>query len=101
MSRKIKIKAKARGGVVKVKAMAKHAMLTYRQAEKKGTEANFITSITATANGKVVYEVSTSQFWSKNPQFKFKFTGAEKGDKITITWTDLKGNTESATKKIK
>ena len=97
----MKIKAKLKGDAVQVKVMAKHDMLTYDQAKKKGDDANFITHITAKANGKVVYDVSTSQFWSKNPQFKFSFKGAAKGDKVEITWTDLKGNTVTEDKKIK
>jgi sulfur-oxidizing protein SoxZ len=97
----MKIKARQRGDVVGVKVIAKHDMLTYDQAKAKGTEANFITHITAKANGKVVYDVSTSQFWSKNPLFKFKFKGAAKGDKLEITWTDLKGNTVTESKKIR
>jgi len=97
----MKIKAKLKGDTVDVKAMAKHDMLTYDQAKKKGVDANFITHISATANGKVVYDVSTSQFWSKNPQFKFKFKGAAKGDELSITWVDLKGNTVTESKKIK
>ena len=56
----MKIKAKLKGDVVQVKVMAKHDMLTYDQAKKKGVDANFITHITAKANGKVVYDVSTS-----------------------------------------
>jgi sulfur-oxidizing protein SoxZ len=97
----MKIKAKLKGDVIGVKAMAKHAMLTYDQAKKKGKEANFITHITAKVGDKVVYDVSTSQFWSKNPQWKFKFKGAAKGDKIDITWTDLSGKTVTESKKIK
>jgi sulfur-oxidizing protein SoxZ len=97
----MKIKAKLKGDVIGVKAMAKHDMLTYDQAKKKGKKANFITHITAKVGDKVVYDVSTSQFWSKNPQFKFKFKGAAKGDKVDITWTDLSGKTVTESKKIK
>jgi len=97
----MKMKARLKGDVVKVKAVAKHDMLTYDQAKSKGVDANFITHISATANGKVVYDVSTSQFWSKNPQFKFVFKGAAKGDKVSITWVDLKGNTVTESKKIR
>ena len=97
----MKIKAKLKGDVVGVKALAKHDMLTYDQAKKKGKEANFITHITAKVGDRVVYDVSTSQFWSKNPQFKFKFKGAKKGDELTITWTDLSGKTVTESKKIK
>ncbi len=96
----MKIKAKEKDGIVKAKVMAKHDMLTYDQAKKKGTEANFITHMTGKVNDTVVYDVSTSQFLSKNPLFKFKFKG-KKGDKLEMTWVDLKGNTVTESKKIK
>jgi len=100
----MKIKAKIKGDIVKVKVLAKHDMTTYDQAEKKTgnrDDANFITRITASVNGKLVYEVSTSQFLSKNPIFKFQFKGAAKGDKLEVTWVDRKGNTETDSSKIK
>ncbi len=97
----MKVKAKVKGDYVQVKAMFKHDMLTYDQAKKKGKEANFITHVTAKANDKVVFDLSSSQFFSKNPLIKFKFKGAKKGDKLEISWVDLKGNTKSKTVKIK
>jgi len=97
---KMKIKAKEKNGVVKAKVAISHNMLTYDQAKKKGLEANFITHITATAGGKVVYDASTSQFLSKNPLIKFQFHG-KKGDELKITYTQLKGETFFASKKIK
>ncbi|MFC2074476.1 thiosulfate oxidation carrier complex protein SoxZ [Campylobacterota bacterium] len=100
----MKIKAKMKGDIVKVKALAKHDMTTYDQAAKKTGDkenANFITRITASVNGKLVYEVSTSQFLSKNPIFKFQFKGAAKGDKLEVTWVDRKGNTKTDSAKIK
>jgi len=100
MSKKTKIKAKAKKGIVTAKVMAKHPMMSYDEAKKKGKKANFITSMVATVNDKIVYEVSTSQFLSKNPFVKFKFKG-NKGEKLTFTWTDLSGKVQSDTKKIK
>jgi sulfur-oxidizing protein SoxZ len=97
----MKIKAKEKDGIVKVKALIKHPMLTYDQAKKKGVEANFITHITAKVGDKIVYDVSTSQFLSKNPMIKFKFKGAKKGDELTISWVDLSGKSVSESKKIK
>ncbi len=102
----MKVKAKLKNGVVKVKAMAKHDMTTYNQAEKKTgnkDDANFITHISATCNGKTVFDMSTSQFLSKNPIFKFQFKGEEfqKKDKILMTWVDRKGNTGKGKGKIK
>ena len=100
MAKKTRIKAKAKKGIVTVKAMANHEMLSYQEAQKAKKEVNFITSIMATVNGQTVYEVSTSQFLSKNPYVKFKFKG-EKGDQLVFTWTDLKGNTRTDKAKIK
>jgi sulfur-oxidizing protein SoxZ len=97
---KMKIKAKEKEGNVKAKVSISHNMLTYDQAKKKGQEANFITHITATVGDKVVYDASTSQFLSKNPLIKFSFAG-KKGDELKITYTQLKGETFFATKKIK
>ncbi len=97
----MKIKAKLKGDVVGVKVMVKHPMLTYDQAKKKGKKANFITHISAKCNDKIVYDMSSSQFLSKNPLFKFKFKGGKAGDKVEVTWVDLLGNTKSASKKIK
>ena len=99
----MKIKAKAKNGIVSVKTLVQHEMTTYNQAEKKTGDrnnANFITHISATVNGKLVFDISTSQFLSKNPIFKFKFKG-NKGDTISMTWTDKNGNTETDTSKIK
>ncbi len=102
----MKVKAKLKGDVVKVKAMAKHAMMTYDIAEKKTgsrDNANFITHWDGKSNGKTVFDASTSQFLSKNPivKYEFKAAGFKKGDKLTMTWVDLKGNTKSKTAKIK
>ncbi len=99
--KKIRIKAKEKNGVVTVKAMIKHPMLSYIQAKKKNKKANFITYIVAKANGEIVYEVSTSQFLSKNPYIKFQFKGAKKGDKIEITAKDLSGDTITTKAKIR
>ena len=96
----MRIKAKAKDGVVTVKAMMKHEMLSYDIAKKKGKEANFIVYINGKVDGKDVYEVSTSQFLSKNPYIKFKFKG-EAGKELELSWVDLKGNTKSKKAKIK
>ena len=100
-----RIKAKLKKGIVTVKALAKHPMLSNQEAKRAGKEVNFITHMKATVNGKVVYEVSSSQFLSKNPYVKFYFNadavGAKKGDKLEFTWVDLKGKKQTDKAKIK
>ena len=80
-------------------------MLSYQEAERAKKEVNFITYVVAKVNGNIVYEVSTSQFLSKNPYMKFLFkadaVGAKKGDMLEFSWVDLKGKTQVDTEKIK
>ena len=107
MAKKSRIIAKLKKGIITVKAMANHAMMSNQEAKnaskkkKKDIKANYITYITATVNKELVYEVSTSQFLSKNPYLKFAFTGANKGDEIVLTWHDLSGDTQTSKAKIK
>ena len=98
---KMKIKAKEKNGVVKVKAMFRSLMADKEEAEKKKIEAEFITHILGKANGKVVFEATTSGFMSENPLVKFSFTGAKKGDELEFTLTDNHGKTKTGKKKIK
>ena len=102
----MKVKAKLKNGVIKVKTMAKHDMTTFNMMEKKTgnrEDANFITHITGTINGETVLDLSTSQFLSKNPIFKFQLKGEtfKKGDKLLISWIDRKGKTGKGKGKIK
>jgi len=101
----MRIKAKLKNDVVKVKAMAKHEMSTYNMMEKKTgnrEDANFILHLSGTVNGETVFDMSTSQFLSKNPIFKYEFKGiGAKGDKLIMTWVDRKGHTKTSKTKIK
>jgi sulfur-oxidizing protein SoxZ len=97
----MRIKAKLKSGVVTVKALAKHPMIGHTEAKKKKVKVNFITHLSAKVGGKVVYELSSSQFISKNPYFKFKFKGASAGNEIVITWKDSSGKEKVSKAKIK
>lgn len=98
---KMKIKAKEKDGVVKVKAMFTNLMADKEEAEKKKIEVQYIAHILAKANDKVVFEATTSGFMAENPLMKFSFTGAKKGDELEFTLTDNNGKTETGKKKIK
>ena len=97
----MKVKAKLKGDVVKVKVLAKHINAGPEEAEKKKIDTNFITTVIAKVGDKTVFELSGSGFISKNPLFKFQFKGAAKGDELEVTWTDLKGESKSKKAKIK
>jgi sulfur-oxidizing protein SoxZ len=77
-----------------------HPMETGQRKEGgKAVPLHFIQTITAELNGKQVFSADISQAISRNPVFAFKVKGAKAGDKITITWTDNKGEkrTDEAT----
>lgn len=102
----MKIKAKVKKGELSAKVQAKHVMMPYNAAEKKlgdRNKANFITYITGKVGDRLVFEMSTSQFISQNPIFKFKAkaNGIAKGDTLTMTWTDRLGTTVTESNKIK
>ncbi len=99
-SKNTRIKAKSKKGIVTVKAVARHAMLSGVEAKKAKTVQNYITYIKAEVDGKIVYEVNTSRFFSKNPYIKFQYRG-EKGAKVVISWVDLLGNTNVSSGKVK
>lgn len=98
---KMKIKAKEKNGVVKVKAMFRSLMADTEEAEKKKIKPEYITHILGKANGKVVFEATTSGFMAENPLIKFSFTGAKKGDELEFVLTDNLGETKTGKKKIK
>ncbi|MBE0496140.1 MAG: thiosulfate oxidation carrier complex protein SoxZ [Campylobacterales bacterium] len=112
------IKLKIKDDVATAKMAISHPMTTYAQAESltgSKDDANFITHITGKVGEEVVLDISTSQFFSKNPIFMFQFkcdtfkvgkklsgreldSGIERkaseiGDFLTVVVTDRKGNT--------
>ena len=100
MAKKMKIKAKAKGDVVKVKAMFTSLMADREESVKKGIKPEYIKYIVAKVNDVIVYELSLSGFMSENPLLKFKFNG-KKGDKIVFTTIDNEGKEQTGKKKIK
>ncbi|MEE8379375.1 MAG: thiosulfate oxidation carrier complex protein SoxZ [Gammaproteobacteria bacterium] len=101
--KKIRIRAKMKGGVAEVKALMSHAMETgLRKNKKTGKKipAHFIQDVTCTHKGNNVLVASWGPAISKNPYLSFKFKGAAKGDTVTISWADNKGGNASADAKI-
>jgi sulfur-oxidizing protein SoxZ len=99
---KIKLKPKARKGVIKVKAIVKHPMETGFRKDKKGEPipANHIDNLTITHNGNKVVDADIGAAVSKDPYFQFQVAGA-KGDEITLAYTDNNGGSGSMTAKSK
>ncbi len=101
MADPMKIRAQMSGDKVEVKVLMNHEMETGQRKDPKGAAipAHFIQSVTASHNGKVVLSAEWGPAVSKNPFLSFKFAGGKPGDKVSITWTDNKGEkrTDEAT----
>ena len=88
-------------GVTEVKVLMSHEMETgqRKDAQGKTIPAWFIQNVTATHGGRTVLSAQWGPAVSKNPFLSFKFKGAQKGDKVQVTWVDNKGDkrTDEAT----
>ena len=100
----IKVRAKAKGDEVTVKALFSHPMETGLRKDKKTGKiipAHFIQEITAENNGNKVLTAFWSGSISKNPYLSFKYKGGKAGDKVKLTWRDNKGESDSIEAPIK
>ncbi len=103
MAKSIKIRAKAKDGVVTVKALMNHPMETGLRKDKKTGKlipAHHIQEVTAKAGDNTVMTAVWGGAISKNPYLSFKYPGA-KGDSLSLAWVDNKGNSDSMTTKVK
>ncbi|HRH13833.1 MAG TPA: thiosulfate oxidation carrier complex protein SoxZ [Azonexus sp.] len=93
----MKIRASTKDGVTEVKVLISHEMETGQRKDAAGAivPAWFITELSAKHNDKIVLAGEFGTAVSKNPYLAFKFKGGAKGDKITLSWKDTKGETRT------
>ena len=95
----IKIRANASGGVTTINALISHPMETGTRKDKKTGEkipAHFIQEVVCKHGDKTIMTAQWGAAISKNPYLSFKFKGGNAGDTVTLSWTDNKGNSDSA-----
>ena len=94
MAEPMKIRATLQGDVADVRILIQHPMETGQRKDAKGeiVPMHFIQSVVVTHNGKTVLDAQWSQAIARNPFLGFRVKGAKPGDKITISWTDTKGD---------
>ncbi|HLS57065.1 MAG TPA: thiosulfate oxidation carrier complex protein SoxZ [Zeimonas sp.] len=101
MADPMKIRATMKEGAAEVRVLMAHEMETGQRKDASGKliPAWYISEVTATLNGKPVLKVHWGPAISKNPYLQFRVQGAKAGDKISVTWTDNKGEkrTDEAT----
>ena len=77
-----------------MKVLMAHEMETGQRKDAKGeiVPVHFIQSVVVTHNGKTVLDAQWSQAVSRDPFLGLRIKGAKAGDKITVTWTDNRGD---------
>lgn len=94
MGSPMRIRAVSAGDITEVKVLIKHDMETGQRKDASGNvvPAHFIQTVVATCNGRTVFEAETGTSISKDPFISFKFRNGNKGDKVSVSWTDNKGD---------
>ncbi len=97
MADPMRIRAALAGDETTVRVLMSHVMEpgTRKDAAGATIPAHFIQDVTATHNGKAVMNAMFSGSVSQNPFLSFKFKGAAKGDKVSVKWTDNKGDSRT------
>jgi sulfur-oxidizing protein SoxZ len=97
MADPMKIRASLVGEATEVKVLMGHEMESGQRKDAQGqiVPAWFIQNVTVTWNGRTVLAAQWGTAIAKNPFLSFKFKGGAKGDRISITWTDNRGDTRT------
>lgn len=102
MASPMRVRASEAGGVTDVKVLMKHDMETGQRKDASGATvpAWYITDITVKHIEKVVFMGQFGPSISKDPFLNVKFKGGAKGDDVSVTWVDTKGETRTDSAKI-
>ena len=98
----IKLRATEADGMVTVKALITHPMeLGTRKDAKTGEliPAHFIQDIVVNHAGNPIVTGAWSGGVSKDPYLSVRFAG-KKGDEVSISWKDNKGDSDSVSAKV-
>ena len=99
---RIKVKAKEKNGIVKVKMLVKHIMETGRRKDEAGAliPAHHLTEVKVEYQGNRVFHGEFGTAVSKDPFIAFAFKGA-KGDTFEVSSIDNLGKTGQAQVTVK
>jgi len=93
MADPMKIRATLQGDTADVRILMRHPMETGTRKTASGVvPLHFIQSVSVQHNGKTVLDAQWSQAVSRDPFLGLRVKGAKAGDKISVTWTDNKGD---------
>jgi len=93
----MKVKARAKKGVAKIKLLVRHPMDTGRVKDPKTGQlipAHFIQELSCEYKGKIVFTAELGPLVSKDPYLAFAIKGAAAGDVVKLKWIDNQGETD-------
>ena len=104
MAKKPRIKVPAtakKGEVIQIKTLISHKMETGQRKDSKGKTIPrmIIKTFVCKFNGKVVFSANLKPAIAANPYLAF-YTRVDESGTFEFTWTDDKGKTVTATRKI-
>jgi len=96
MADPMKIRATLQGDTADIRILMRHPMETGTRKTVSGlVPLHFIQSVIVQHNGRTIIDAQWSQAVSRDPFLGVRVKGAKAGDKISVTWTDNKGDTRT------
>lgn len=97
MSNPTRLYAVVRNGVTDLRVRMLHVMETGLREDPSGARvpAHYITEVTARHKERVVLSAQFGSSVSTNPYIAIRFQGGVKGDKVSVSWLDNKGETRT------
>jgi sulfur-oxidizing protein SoxZ len=102
MASTIRVRAIASGDTTEVQALVQHPMDSgfVKDADGNLIPPHHIEVVLFEHAGKPVFTALWGPAVSKDPYVKFSFKGGQKGDDLTVSWVDNKGQNDSLVAKI-
>ncbi|KNZ32417.1 MAG: SoxZ [Methylibium sp. NZG] len=89
----IRIRARLREGLTDVQVLMPHPMETGLRADAAGqlVAVHHITDVQVSVAGRPVLSARMSMAVSQDPLLSFRFKGGLVGDRVSVAWTDTRG----------
>ena len=93
MANPMRIRAQMAGGKVEVRVLMSHEMETGQRKDGSGKiiPAWFIQHVVVNHGNRTVLSAQWGPAVAKNPFLYFRFTGGKVGERVSVTWTDNRG----------
>jgi sulfur-oxidizing protein SoxZ len=93
----IRIRARLKDDTVEAHVLMPHPMETGLRLDAAGAfvAAHYITDVRVTVAGRTVFAARLSRAVSQDPLLHFRFKGATRGEHMSVSWIDSRGEQRS------